>query len=100
MKYGNGGSLKELYFLGRDLLRESSVENPELESSLMLSKVLGTNAVDIYAYPERKVESEKVEEFKQLLERRLKKEPVAYILGEKEFYSRPFIVTPDVLIPR
>jgi release factor glutamine methyltransferase len=100
MKYGDGVFLKELYLLGRDLLRKSSVENPELESSLLLSKALGINTVDIYAHPERKVESDKVEEFKQLLERRLKREPIAYILGEKEFYSRPFIVTPDVLIPR
>jgi release factor glutamine methyltransferase len=100
MKYRNGVFLKELYLLGRDSLRESPVENPELESSLLLSKTLGINAIDIYAYPERKVGLEEVEEFKRLLDRRLKREPVAYILGEKEFYSRPFIVTPNVLIPR
>lgn len=100
MKYREGVFLKELYLLGRDSLRDSPVENPELESSLLLSKALGINLVDVYAYPERKVESDKVEEFERLLERRLKREPVAYILGEKEFYSRTFIVTPDVLIPR
>lgn len=100
MKYRNGVLLRKLYLFGRDSLRESHAENPELESSLLLSKALSINAVDIYAYPERKVASDKVEEFKQLLERRLRKEPVAYILGEKEFYSRPFIVSPDVLIPR
>lgn len=100
MKYRNGVFLKELYLLGGDLLRESSLENSELESSLLLSKALGIKVADIYAHPERKVESDKAEEFKQLLERRLKREPIAYILGEKEFYSRPFITTPDVLIPR
>jgi release factor glutamine methyltransferase len=100
MKYRNGVLLRKLYLLGRNSLRESHAENPELEASLLLSKVLSINAVDIYAYPERKVASDKVEEFRQLLERRLRREPVAYILGEKEFYSRPFIVSPDVLIPR
>lgn len=100
MKYREGIFLKGLYLLGRDSLRDSPVENPELESALLLSKALGINLVDVYAYPERKVESDKVEEFERLLERRLKREPVAYILGEKEFYSRTFIVTPDVLIPR
>ncbi|MER3447643.1 MAG: peptide chain release factor N(5)-glutamine methyltransferase [Candidatus Dadabacteria bacterium] len=100
MKYRNNVFLKGLYLWGRDSLRESLAENPELESSLLLSKALGINAIDIYAHPEREVESEKVEEFKLLLERRLKREPIAYILGEKEFYSRPFVVTPDVLIPR
>jgi release factor glutamine methyltransferase len=100
MKYRKGVFLRKLYLLGRDSLSGSPVENPELESSLLLSKALGINAVDIYAYPERKVALDKVEEFRQLLQRRIKREPVAYILGEKEFYSRPFIVSPDVLIPR
>ncbi len=100
MKYKNGVFLRDLYLFGRNSLRESHVENPELESSLLLSKAIGIKAVDIFAYPERKVELDKVEEFRRLLERRLKREPVAYILSEKEFYSRPFIVSPDVLIPR
>jgi release factor glutamine methyltransferase len=100
MEYRKGVFLKELYLLGRDLLRKSGVENPELEVSLLLSKALGINTVDIYTYPKKEVELDKVKEFKRLLERRLKREPIAYILGEKEFYSRSFIVTPDVLIPR
>ena len=92
--------MKELYIQGRNLLRESGVENPELEAALLLSKVLGINTTYIYAHPEKRIQSEKVKEFELLLERRLKREPIAYILGEKEFYSRSFIVTPDVLIPR
>src|SRR3989337_939462 len=100
MKNGEGVFLKELYIQGRNLLRESGVENPELEAALLLSKALGINTTYIYAHPEKRIQSEKVKEFKLLLERRLKREPIAYILGEKEFYSRSFIVTPDVLIPR
>ena len=100
MEHRNGISLRELYTLGRDRLRKSGIENPELESSLLLSKVLGINKTDIYAHPEREVGSDGVKEFDRLLERRLKGEPVAYILGEKEFHSRTFIVNPSVLIPR
>src|SRR3989304_715691 len=100
MKNGEGVFLKELYIQGRNLLRESGVENPELEAALLLSKALGINTTYIYAHPEERIQSEKVKEFELLLERRLKREPIAYILGEKEFYSRSFIVTPDVLIPR
>ncbi len=95
-----GVFLKELYLLGRDILRELSVENPELEASLLLSKTLDIATADIYSHPQREVPSEKIKEFKQLLNRRLKREPIAYILGEREFYSRSFIVTSDVLIPR
>jgi len=92
--------LKELYLKGRDLLKKSGLENPELEAALLLSKVLRINTTYIYAHPKNWVQSDKIKEFELLLERRIKREPIAYILGEKEFYSRSFIVTPDVLIPR
>ncbi len=100
MKKGEGVFLKELYLLGRDSLKKSGIENPELEAALLLSKVLGINTTYIYTHPVNPVQSEKVKEFEMLLRRRIKREPIAYILGEKEFYSRSFIVTPDVLIPR
>ena len=92
--------MKELYLKGRDLLKKSGLENPELEAALLLSKVLRINTTYIYAQPKNWVQSDKIKEFELLLERRIKREPIAYILGEKEFYSRSFIVTPDVLIPR
>jgi release factor glutamine methyltransferase len=100
MKNGEGVFLKELYLKGRDLLKKSGLENPELEAALLLSKVLRINTTYIYAHPKNWVQSDKIKEFELLLERRIKMEPIAYILGEKEFYSRSFIVTPDVLIPR
>src|SRR3990172_5514994 len=100
MKNGEGIFLKELYLKGRDLLKKSGLENPELEAALLLSKVLSINTTYIYAHPKNWVQSDKIKEFELLLERRIKREPIAYILGEKEFYSRSFIVTPDVLIPR
>ena len=100
MKNGEGIFLKELYLKGRDLLKKSGLENPELEAALLLSKVLRINTTYIYAHPKNWVQSDKIKEFELLLERRIKREPIAYILGEKEFYSRSFIVTPDVLIPR
>jgi release factor glutamine methyltransferase len=100
MNNGEGVFLKELYLKGRDLLKKSGLENPELEAALLLSKVLRINTTYIYAHPKNWVQSDKIKEFELLLERRIKREPIAYILGEKEFYSRSFIVTPDVLIPR
>jgi release factor glutamine methyltransferase len=100
MNNGDSLFLKELYILGKDSLKKSGIENPELEVSLLLSKVLGIKTADIYAHPDKWVQSNKVKEFRLLLERRLKREPIAYILGEKEFYSRSFVVTPHVLIPR
>jgi len=100
MKYRKAMSLGELYIFGKDRMRQSGIENPGLETSILLSRALGVNVSDIYAHPEKEVRPNKVEEFCHLVERRLKREPIAYILGEKEFYSRSFIVAPDVLIPR
>jgi len=100
MKYRKGVSLRELYHQGREVIRQSGMDNPELEASLLLAKALSIEAKDIYAHPERQLGPEEVEEFNRLLERRIRREPMAYILGEKEFYSRSFTVTPDVLIPR
>ena len=92
--------LKELYTSGKNRLIQSGIENPELEASLLLSRTLGINITDIYAHPEKEINSGKVGEFNQMLQRRIKREPIAYILGEREFYSRSFIVTAQVLIPR
>ena len=93
-------SLGKLYRMGKNILKGSGVENPGLEAELLISEALGVKVIDIYAHPEKEIEGEKVSRFKELLLRRARWEPIAYILGEKEFYSRAVFVTPDVLIPR
>lgn len=93
--------LKDLYQHAKEQMKRNSVENPALETSILLSKVSAINSLsDVYTFPEKQVGRDKTSEFYSLLKRRLGNEPVAYITGEKEFYSRPFTVTPDVLIPR
>ncbi len=93
--------LKDLYQKAKEHMKRVSIENPSLETSILLSRVNAIdNLSDIYTHPEREVGQDKIAEFCGLLERRLGHEPVSYITGEKEFYSRPFTVSPDVLIPR
>lgn len=93
--------LKDLYQIGKKNMRLHLIENPALEASILLSKSSAIEDVsEIYAHPEKELDQVKVDEFYRLLERRFKNEPIAYITGEKEFYSRTYSVNRDVLIPR
>jgi release factor glutamine methyltransferase len=73
---------------------------PTREAGLLLGAVLGLSEVQVLAHPERPVGAEQEARFRALLERRLTGEPVAYLLGEREFYGRMFHVDRRVLIPR
>jgi release factor glutamine methyltransferase len=70
------------------------------EASLLLARVLGLSEAALLARPESPVGDDQVRSFEALLERRLAGEPVAYLLGEKEFYGRAFLVDRRVLVPR
>lgn len=73
---------------------------PPREAALLLGRVLGLSEAQILARDDREVEPAAAERFRDLLERRLAGEPVAYLFEEKEFYGRTFHVDPRVLIPR
>ena len=68
--------------------------------NILLAFVLKKSRVFILSYPEKKLTNKEIEKLKKLINRRQKNEPLAYILGEKEFFSNKFIVNKDVLIPR
>ena len=92
--------LKELYLKGRKSFKENGFECPGIETKAILARSLGTDPLELYAHPERPVGPERAQVFEKLLHRRLSGEPLAYVVGKREFCSRPFVVTPDVLIPR
>ena len=72
-------------------------DTARLDAELLMAHALGVSRSDLLL---RHVRDAVPAGFAPLLARRLRAEPVAYILGEQEFYGRSFIVTPDVLIPR
>ena len=70
------------------------------EARLLLAAATGYSEASLLAFPERGMPAEVEKAFLESVARRRRGEPIAYILGRKEFYSLDFAVTPDVLIPR
>jgi release factor glutamine methyltransferase len=77
-----------------------SIEQPRTAAEMLLAHALGLNRVDLYVQYDRPLEPQELKDFKELIRRRLHREPVAYITGERGFWSLDLKVTPDVLIPR
>lgn len=70
------------------------------EAETLICDVLSCTRADLFAHPEMPVDDPKAERLEQYLKRRLQNEPLAYILGYKDFYRHRFVVGPGVLIPR
>jgi release factor glutamine methyltransferase len=81
-----------------DLLSTSTLPTPEARA--LLAHQLGVARERLVMRPEQRVAPADMHGFAQLVERRKRGEPLAYLLGEKEFYGRMFAVSPAVLIPR
>jgi release factor glutamine methyltransferase len=84
----------------REFLAAKGIESARLDAEVLLAHVLRTSRVELYLRFERPLEPAEVEEFRELLRRRARRAPVAYLTGEKEFYSLSMRVGPAVLVPR
>ena len=73
---------------------------PRLDAELLLAKALGTTRLGLYLAYERPADPQERACFRELVKRRSRREPVAYLIGQREFYSLSLEVTPAVLIPR
>ena len=93
-------SLRELHGRGRVLLRRFPGTDPGLESRLLLQAASGVAPAAFWASPEAGVPAAVERRFLALVARRRAGCPLAYILGEREFWSLAFVVTPAVLVPR
>lgn len=92
--------LCELLQFGASRLREAGVADFELEARLLLEYCTKLSRTAIFLAGRSEVDRQQEELYLLLLERRKKREPLAYIVGEQEFWSLPFWVTAEVLIPR
>jgi release factor glutamine methyltransferase len=92
--------LRELLRQQSMLLRTVSGDLAALEARLLLCKVLDCTRADLISNPDRLVSSDQQTQYEALIARRLQREPIAKICGEKEFWGLPFKVTTDTLDPR
>jgi len=75
-------------------------DSPRLDAEVLLAMATGKNRTHFRAWPEKSLTALEDLTFQGLLEKRLAGHPIAHLTGTREFWSREFIVTPDVLIPR
>ncbi|MCS3902079.1 release factor glutamine methyltransferase [Methylohalomonas lacus] len=85
----------------RALLERAGSRVPtRLDAELLLAHVLGETRSSLYAHPQRRLQPQQAAAFEQLLARRSNGEPLAYLTGEREFWSLALTVTPATLVPR
>lgn len=92
--------LNTLYRYGLARLKEAKISEAEVDAAFLLGHLLNLNRTQLQLAGDQILPATTVTSFKQYITRRIAHEPVAYILGQQEFWSLPFIVSPAVLIPR
>ncbi|MGD9412898.1 MAG: peptide chain release factor N(5)-glutamine methyltransferase [Desulfobacterales bacterium] len=80
--------------------KSHDIDSPRSTAEILLAHVLKLKRIDLYLRYDQPLYINELSKFKVLIKRRVEREPVAYIVGVKEFWSMDFAVTKDVLIPR
>ena len=93
-------TLIDVLRLSTTYLGDHGSTSGRLDAELLCAQALGLRRLDLYLQFDRPLDAEELTSIRELVRRRGKGEPVAYITGTREFYGRPFAVTRDVLVPR
>ncbi|MEM7206905.1 MAG: peptide chain release factor N(5)-glutamine methyltransferase [Pseudomonadota bacterium] len=86
--------------LARAVTQFAASESPKLDAETLLASALQKQRSHLFAWPDQALDSEQETLFNSMIKRRSDGEPVAHILGQREFWSMELHVTPDTLIPR
>ncbi|KLV04690.1 peptide chain release factor N(5)-glutamine methyltransferase [Photobacterium ganghwense] len=81
-------------------LSDAGSDSPHIDAAVLLCHVLDKPRSYLLTWPEKELDDSQLSAFNALLARRLTGEPIAYIVGEREFWSLPLKVAPHTLIPR
>jgi len=80
--------------------KSHGIEQSRVDAEVLLAHTVGVSRLDLYVQYDRPLENKELEAFRGLIQRRVRREPAAYIVGKKEFWSMELQVSPVVLIPR
>ena len=81
-------------------LVEVGIDTPRLDARLIVAHVLGISSTQLFSYPEAQLNDVQLEQLENFTQRRLSREPIARILGYREFWSLKFKVDESTLVPR
>ena len=99
-------SQTEVWTIGRlltwttDYLKQQGSDSPRLDAEVLLAKAKGCPRIQLYTAFDQPADDATRTTFRELVKKRAEGMPVAYLVGQREFFSLSFRVTPDVLIPR
>lgn len=93
-------TIKDILLWSSRFLKEQGCPSSRLDSELLMCQALELSRVDLYCHYDINVNEVQRAQIRESLKRRAAGEPIAYIVGSKEFFGRKFDVNPSVLIPR
>lgn len=96
----DGASVLEALNLLAQAFRTAGIEDADVDARLLVGHALHLDRARLIAQSDRILEAREINVINALAARRLKREPVSRILGQKEFWSIALAITPDVLVPR
>jgi len=93
-------SIANVLAAATERLRARGGDTPRLDAEILLAHVLGVGRAVLLTHPDRALTDEQRSTYDVLIERRARGEPVAYLVGARDWYDLTLQVTPDVLVPR
>lgn len=93
-------TIRDIVAWGKDYFAAKSIDEARLTIELMVCNVLSIRRIELYTDHDRPLTKDELARLKEMVQRRVRHEPLQYILGTTDFFGLAFEVTPSVLIPR